>query len=1020
MPVKERYRTTLACARCYQMKKKCDKRTPSCSRCVQARQPCIGINRQKDVEVPRSIVQYLEQVFNKLPLPTSAAGPSTGLDAHNFQLVLPQSSTSGFQDHYLFLTQKLRRAVEIACTTLLLHSQLGLYHRNRLFYGSEAPPLKIHIGIHQETPYRIRGSFSASKPPNPKPLLVPFEVAKLLLNVYIKNILPRYPCYLESELKQHFDAVYLEQDSEQECGPLLEMSRFIVVMVLAISSLTSKAHDFRKVASLSESLHRDALRHSQFLRRSNTSTLRCFLLLIQFALLLPHTSNLWYMTGEAMRMAIALGLHQEPVEPLEIELVDLRRRTFWTTYILERTVCLTSGCPIAISDEHIKVALPSEYEDSYIAPDGLIFDQTHQRKRTQFLNLIRFRRLQTEIHTVQFFSHRLPESVMDYDKWVEATDREIQNWQDHALSSHKVAPDWFTNAVCATRLMLHRPCLRNATPSDPSILEVVKTAISMVNNSWKLTQTGYLIFPFHNVYNGFHAGIVLLYAIKYRAEIYHSSHLYGQVLDSLSLLTRVFSALAERWPAAANTGYYFNELKEGVLRNIELLPEPDNSIGDVNLIAELDHLITERQTSGIYHRSTAPANNHVADDTSSPDWMRMQLFPLGTDETWEDFMNMGFGFENFDALYIPDGFDTLSPNPILTPPSSSEPSENMNDSLSAAKLESVVESIPACNYCRNRRVKCSRTLPMCHACANSKKPCLYYDSILSKDISGSYIYTLYTNIKNMMNRGVICDMVLPSHTPAVLAVETAAGLPRNVFIPQGERIDISPLIGRSKDTFQWHGDNIFFGSSSPVAALDLAMAMRPGWVQPQGAPDEDIHPLTLSPEVTDHQLPQQKIILPPYPAAATLVHVFSRSINVFYPIMQQHALEKLLLTAYETPDTIHCTFEEQTLYIVLGIASQLMKCNDPSLVFTSSAYFKKGTSGDSIMHEKTSKSQVLLLQRSLLTCIYLLLDPGSGDLWRNLGFSIRLYFDMVHRPSDDEIERELAVMLYRALYCLER
>lgn len=156
------------------------------------------------------------------------------------------------------------------------------------------------------------------------------------------------------------------------------------------------------------------------------------------------------------------------------------------------------------------------------------------------MNLIRFRRLQTEIHTVQFFGHRLPESVMDYDKWVEATDREIQNWQDHALSSHKVAPDWFTNAVCATRLMLHRPCLRNATPSDPSILEVVKTAISMVNNSWKLTQTGYLIFPFHNVYNGFHASIVLLYAITYRAEIYHSSHLYGQVLDALSLLTRVF------------------------------------------------------------------------------------------------------------------------------------------------------------------------------------------------------------------------------------------------------------------------------------------------------------------------------------------------------------------------------------------------------------------------------------------------------------------------------------------------
>lgn len=203
-------------------------------------------------------------------------------------------------------------------------------NRNRLFYGSEPPPLKIHIGILQERPYQIRGSFSASKSRISDLLLVPFEVAKLLLNVYIENILPRYPCFLASELKQHFDAVYSKQDSEQEHNPPPEMSRFIVSMILAISSLTSKAHDFRKVATLSESLHRDALRHSQFLRRSNTSTLRCFLLLIQFALLLPHTSNLWYMTGEAMRMAIALGLHQEQVELLEPHEADFRRTIFWT------------------------------------------------------------------------------------------------------------------------------------------------------------------------------------------------------------------------------------------------------------------------------------------------------------------------------------------------------------------------------------------------------------------------------------------------------------------------------------------------------------------------------------------------------------------------------------------------------------------------------------------------------------------------------------------------------------------
>lgn len=135
---------------------------------------------------------------------------------------------------------------------------------------------------------------------------------------------------MDWELKKHFNDVYPEDDTVQDRDEPSEMSRFIIDILLAISCLTSKAHDFRKIASLSKSLHRDALRYSQFLRHSNISSLRCFLLLIQLAILIPHVSNLWYLTGEAMRMAIELGLHQESTEPLQYEVLDLRRRIFWT------------------------------------------------------------------------------------------------------------------------------------------------------------------------------------------------------------------------------------------------------------------------------------------------------------------------------------------------------------------------------------------------------------------------------------------------------------------------------------------------------------------------------------------------------------------------------------------------------------------------------------------------------------------------------------------------------------------
>ncbi|KAG9234312.1 fungal-specific transcription factor domain-containing protein [Amylocarpus encephaloides] len=1021
MPAHERHRTSLACARCYQRKKKCDKRTPSCSSCLQARQPCIAINRQKDIEVPRSVVQYLEQVLGQL----IQARPNTPRASTTRTLLNQEASlqsthfrTSNPQGDYPFVIHSIRRAVTSILNYSLLRGQPGMYHRNRLFYGSEAPPLKVNTGVHQEKPYYVRGIFSPPLPLEPDPLLVPFEVAKLLLDVFIERILPRYPCYMEWELIRHFDSVYPKINWENGQSPPSDMSRFIVDMVLAISALTSKAHDFRKIASLSESLHRDALRHYHILRHSNIDTLRCFLLLIQHALLLPHAANLWYMTGEATRMAIALGLHQETAEPIQFDMADLRRRIFWTTYILERTVTVTSGCPVAIAEDQINVKLPTEYEDICISSTGLKEDKRYRRNKTQFLDLIRFRRLQSDIHAVQFFGQKLPESSLDYNAWVMATDEELQNWLQHASSSHKTIPDWFENAVSAMRLMLHRPCRRNPIPSDTSMKEVVETAISVVSGCSRLGQTGYLIYPLHNVYNGFHSGLVLLFALKHRAEIFQSSNLYLKVVESLELLTNVFASLPERWPAAINTACHFNDLKARVLLNVEMLPGSTIPLDDVDLVAELDHLVTERQTNRNHHSSSA-STNQTADITGSPEWLHTPFFSFGMDEAWESFMNMGFSFDNLDSLYYSNDLDSISlQTPAVTPPvPTSVHNEASEDSFPLEKLESIIGSIPACNSCRNRRIKCSREIPICRNCMHSGKPCLYYDTILAKDISGSYIHELYTKIRNEPSRGIVDDTVLVEPPQATLPAKFYTAPIRTIFVPNRRNIEVS-MNGIVRDSPVLELDTTVFGASSSAAALVLAISIRPDAMYPTCALDDDI--AQLGPELADQQFSPQSCNLPPYQVASALVKKFSHSVNLFYPTMPERELDELLSTAYDKPQEIRGTFEEQTLLIILGIASRLMRWSYHDSLSASNAYFQQGMSEDQIMHEKTSTSQVLLLQRSLLICIYLLFTPGSGDLWRNLGFSIRLYFDMVHRPSSGgESETELAVMLYRTLYCLE-
>ncbi|RMZ91631.1 hypothetical protein DV736_g1127, partial [Chaetothyriales sp. CBS 134916] len=67
--------------------------------------------------------------------------------------------------------------------------------------------------------------------------------------------------------------------------------------------------------------------------------------------------------GLALRMAVSLGLHQEVTDQeLDSFARERRRRVWWSTYSLERLLCVTSGHPISIQDDDIDVKLPSAAE----------------------------------------------------------------------------------------------------------------------------------------------------------------------------------------------------------------------------------------------------------------------------------------------------------------------------------------------------------------------------------------------------------------------------------------------------------------------------------------------------------------------------------------------------------------------------------------------------------------------------------------------------------------------------------
>lgn len=196
--------------------------------------------------------------------------------------------------------------------------------------------------------------------------------------------------------------------------------------------------------------------------------------------------------------------------------------------------------------------------------------------------------------------------------------------------------------------------------------------------------------------------------------------------------------LSVRWPAASDTASYVQELKATILRDISAVGDAhEPSAYDLNLLAELDFLVTQRRIHSIYHRNiTVPTQEG---------WMQAELQPFGDvpspfpDAMWREFINTGFDFDaGDDPLYFGPAGDNhpvansidASVHTVQAPTGNSAPVSGP-----AVDIETLIDAIPACGYCRNQHLRCDREFPSCRICKRSHRQCTYFDVVLQQDIS---------------------------------------------------------------------------------------------------------------------------------------------------------------------------------------------------------------------------------------------------------------------------------------------
>lgn len=239
-----------------------------------------------------------------------------------------------------------------------------------------------------------------------------------------------------------------------------------------------------------------------------------------------------------MRSCIDLGLHRKGDEySLSHVEVQWRRRLFWTVYSLERTIAISLGRPLSISDRQIDVDLPSvrlesvahiAYSTSPVSlgvaaatPPSTATPKSSRASNTGdgdnieiAIHMFRLRQIESRIHHSIYRTDK-PLSVLrpKLDKHLEA----LQAWKDELFNSVSPSDKQLLDYPMlqyhrAVRLLIH-PFLTLLGPSDVYYSLCLQAAGNICQAHKRLHQTPDYGHSFIAVQTVFVSGVTLVYGL---------------------------------------------------------------------------------------------------------------------------------------------------------------------------------------------------------------------------------------------------------------------------------------------------------------------------------------------------------------------------------------------------------------------------------------------------------------------------------------------------------------------------
>lgn len=195
--------------------------------------------------------------------------------------------------------------------------------------------------------------------------------------------------------------------------------------------------------------------------------------------------------GRAVRVAQDLGLHTEPtVAPTSYIEAEMRRRTWWAIYILDRSLSLETGRPMLIDDADCDTALPAALDDHHMSDRGHRLPDGAEGLTHSLLAIVSVVRSYTALSRALASPVIAPTRLATFNQHWELC------WRGFApacspASTATVTPNVLNPLVYLlhARLLLHRHNLLPSCPSDVRLVAIEQCMHTALDTAALLART---------------------------------------------------------------------------------------------------------------------------------------------------------------------------------------------------------------------------------------------------------------------------------------------------------------------------------------------------------------------------------------------------------------------------------------------------------------------------------------------------------------------------------------------------